>query len=170
MSLGLAEEGAVAKISAGILLYRQRDGSIEVLLVHPGGPYWRKKDLGVWSIPKGEVEPDEDLLHRAKQEFSEETGFPATGTFLPLAPRRQVGGKLVHAWAVEGNLDPNAITSNRFSLEWPPHSGRRQEFPEVDRAAWFDIETARLKMNRGQLGFLSELETLLASHDNSALE
>jgi predicted NUDIX family NTP pyrophosphohydrolase len=158
----------MAKISAGILLYRQRDGVIEVLLVHPGGPYWRNKDLGVWSIPKGEVEPGEDLLHRAKQEFSEETGFSATGTFLPLAPRQQASGKLVHAWAVEGNLDPDAITSNRFSLEWPPHSGRRQEFPEVDRAAWFDLATARLKITRGQLRFLSELEALLASHSNNA--
>jgi len=151
------------RLSAGILLYRHRGAATDVLLVHPGGPFWRKKDLGAWSIPKGEVEPGDDLLTRARQEFAEETGFPIAGAFVPLKPQRQAGGKLVHAWALEGDLDAAAIVSNRFTMEWPPRSGRQQEFPEVDRAQWFDLETARRKILAGQVGFLAELETLLSS-------
>jgi len=149
------------KISAGILLYRRHGGATEVLLVHPGGPFWRNKDLGAWSIPKGEAQPGEPLLDRAIREFSEETGFPASGDFTPLTPQRQASGKLVHAWALEGDLDASAVVSNSFSLEWPPHSGKRQEFPEVNRAQWFDLAVARQKIHRGQIGFLSELEVLL---------
>jgi len=151
------------RLSAGILLHRRRGRATEVLLVHPGGPFWRKKDLGAWSIPKGEVEPGDDLLDRAKREFAEETGVPIAGSFVPLRPQRQAGGKLVHAWALEGDIDAAAIVSNRFTMEWPPRSGRQQEFPEVDRAQWFDLETARRKILAGQVGFLAELETLLSS-------
>jgi len=112
-------------------MYRHRGGILKVFLVHPGGPYWAKKDLGSWSIPKGEFTPDEDPLEAARREFEEETGSPATGHFKPLTPIRQPGGKLVHAWAFEGDCDPSAIKSNTFSMEWPPHSGKYQEFPEV---------------------------------------
>ena len=154
-------EESMPKISAGILLYRRHGGATEVLLVHPGGPFWRNKDLGAWSIPKGEAQPGEPLLDHAKREFAEETGFPASGDFKPLTPQRQASGKLVHAWALEGDLDASAVVSNNFSLEWPPHSGKRQEFPEVDRAQWFDLAVARQKIHRGQIGFLSELEVLL---------
>lgn len=154
-------EESMPKISAGILLYRRHGGATEVLLVHPGGPFWRNKDRGAWSIPKGEAQPGEPLLDHAKREFAEETGFPASGDFKPLTPQRQASGKLVHAWALEGDLDASAVVSNNFSLEWPPHSGKRQEFPEVDRAQWFDLAVARQKIHRGQIGFLSELEVLL---------
>jgi len=154
-------EESMPKISAGILLYRRHGGATEVLLVHPGGPFWRNKDRGAWSIPKGEAQPGEPLLDHAKREFAEETGFPASGDFKPLTPQRQASGKLVHAWALEGDLDASAVVSNSFSLEWPPHSGKRQEFPEVDRAQWFDLAVARQKIHRGQIGFLSELEVLL---------
>ena len=154
-------EESMPKISAGILLYRRHGGATEVLLVHPGGPFWRNKDRGAWSIPKGEAQPGEPLLDHAKREFAEETGFPASGDFKPLTPQRQASGKLVHAWALEGDLDASAVVSNSFSLEWPPHSGKRQEFPEVDRAQWFDLAVARQKTHRGQIGFLSELEVLL---------
>ena len=143
--------------SAGILLFRRRDGRIEVFLVHPGGPFWRNKDKGAWSIPKGEVQPGEDPLEAAKREVREETGLELDGEFLELAPRRQPGGKLVRVWALEGDWDPADIASNTFSMEWPPKSGRLQEFPEVDRAAWFDLPTAREKIHKGQIGFLDEL-------------
>ncbi len=148
------------KTSAGILLYRRRAGSLEVFLVHPGGPFWAKKDDGAWSIPKGEAAPGEALLEVARREFREETGFAVEGAFKALTPVRQAGGKTVHAWAVEGDCDPAAIASNRFSLEWPPHSGRKQEFPEIDRAQWFDLAAARRKLNRGQLPLLDALERL----------
>jgi predicted NUDIX family NTP pyrophosphohydrolase len=148
----------MAKISAGILLYRRRSGALEVFLVHPGGPFWAKKDDGAWSIPKGEVEGDEALLDAARREFREETGFDVDGRFAPLSPVRQPGGKIVHAWAVAGDADPLALRSNRFPLEWPPRSGRMQEFPEIDRAAWFDLAAARLKLTRGQLPLLDALE------------
>lgn len=155
------------RLSAGILLYRHARTATEVLLVHPGGPFWQKKDLGAWSIPKGEVEPGDDLLDRAKREFAEETGFPIAGAFVPLKPQRQAGGKLVYAWAVQGDLDTGAIVSNRFAMEWPPHSGRQQEFPEVDRAEWFDLGAARRKILSGQIGFLDELEAVLSAGDYS---
>lgn len=151
----------MAKVSGGLLLYRRRDGVIEVFLVHPGGPFWAKKDLGAWSIPKGEAAQGEDLLARAKQEFAEETGFRMSGDFRPLAPIRQAGGKVVHAWALEGDCDTDAITSDSFILEWPPRSGRMQAFPEVDRAQWFTLPLAREKINQAQRAFLDELERLL---------
>jgi predicted NUDIX family NTP pyrophosphohydrolase len=153
------------KVSAGLLLYRRPEGVLELLLVHPGGPFWAKKDLGAWSIPKGEAAPGEDLLARVKQEFQEETGFAAEGAFEALLPVKQAGGKLVHAWAVEGDCDAGAITSNSFTIEWPPRSGRLREFPEVDKAAWFDLAAARRKINKGQLALLDQLEELLRSHD-----
>ena len=148
------------KQSAGILLYRRRAGGREVLLVHPGGPFWQKKDLGAWSIPKGEFAPGEDPLAAAQRELHEETGLELLGHFTPLSPVRQPGGKVVHAWAVEGDFDPRALRSNTFTLEWPPRSGRHQEFPEVDRAAWFDLEEARRRINRGQVPLLDELQDL----------
>ena len=153
----------MAKNTAGLLMYRHRGGILKVLLVHPGGPYWAKKDLGSWSIPKGEFTPEEDPLEAARREFEEETGFPATGHFSPLTPIRQPSGKIVHAWAFEGDCDPSAIKSNTFSMEWPPRSGKYQEFPEVDRAEWFTIETAKDKILKGQVGFLDELQGMIGS-------
>lgn len=147
----------MAKESAGLLMYRRRAGALEVLLVHPGGPYWARKDDGAWSIPKGEAAAGEDLLARAQQEFAEETGFLAAGAAQPLSPVRQAGGKIVHAWAIAGDCDADAIASNSFTLEWPPRSGHRQSFPEIDRAGWFDLATARRKINPGQAPLLAEL-------------
>jgi len=144
-------------------MYRHRGGVLEVFLVHPGGPYWAKKDLGSWSIPKGEFTPEEDPLEAARREFEEETGFPAAGRFSPLTPIRQPSGKIVHAWAFEGDCDPWAIKSNTFSMEWPPRSGKYQEFPEVDRAEWFTIETAKEKILKGQVGLLDELQAMIGS-------
>jgi len=149
------------KISAGILLYRRGETGLEVFLVHPGGPFWAKQDDGAWSIPKGEIAEGEALLDAARREFREETGVAVDGSFRALAPVRQRGGKTVHAWAVEGDCDPAAIASNRFSLEWPPRSGRTQDFPEVDRAGWFDLAAARRKLNRGQLPLLDALARLV---------
>jgi predicted NUDIX family NTP pyrophosphohydrolase len=145
------------KESAGLLMYRLCNSTLEVFLVHPGGPYWAKKDLGAWSIPKGEAAEGEDRLEAAKREFNEETGFLPAGNFIALTPIKQPGGKLVHAWTVKGDCDAKAIVSNTFSIEWPPHSGKRQEFPEVDRAEWFTMEVAKEKILRGQVGFLEEL-------------
>jgi predicted NUDIX family NTP pyrophosphohydrolase len=147
----------VAKRSAGLLLYRRADGVLEVLLVHPGGPFWAKKDLGVWSIPKGEFADGEDPLEAAKREFQEETGFAVQGGYIPLAPLKQPGGKIIHAWAVEGDCDPLRLRSNTVMIEWPPKSGRIREFPEVDRAAWFPLAEARRRIVQGQVGFLDEL-------------
>lgn len=155
----------MARTSAGLLLYRHRDGRVEVFLVHPGGPFWARKDRGVWSIPKGEVEPAEDLLAAAKREFEEETGFRAEGRFVPLRPARQPGGKVVYAWAVEGDCDPARLVSNTFTIEWPPHSGTMRSFPEIDRAAWFPLDAARERMLKGQLPFLDQLADLLAGGD-----
>jgi predicted NUDIX family NTP pyrophosphohydrolase len=149
------------KHSAGILLYRRKRGRIEVFLVHPGGPFWRNKDAAAWSIPKGEFLPPEPPLDAARREVSEETGLALDGDFLALTPLKQPGGKLVHAWALEGDADPGAIASNRFDLEWPPRSGRTQTFPEVDRAGWFDLAAARRKIHKGQIGLLDELATVL---------
>jgi len=152
----------MSKKSAGLLLYREVSGRLEVLLCHPGGPFWAKRDEGAWSIPKGEFEDGEDPLSAAKREFTEETGFTPVGEeFLPLEPIRQAGGKLVDAWALRCDLDPSGLKSNTFSLEWPPKSGRYQEFPEVDRAAWLDVEEASPKMLKGQLPFLDELQRKL---------
>ena len=151
----------MSRTSAGILMYRRRGSELEVLLVHPGGPFWRNKDEGVWSIPKGEAAEGEDLLEAARREFEEETGFTPDGSFIPLAPVRQKSGKTVHAWAVERDLDPETIRSNTFTLEWPPKSGKHVEFPEVDRAAFFDLETAGKKINPAQSALLTELESAL---------
>ncbi|HTD94675.1 MAG TPA: NUDIX domain-containing protein [Chitinophagaceae bacterium] len=147
--------------SAGILLYRFLSGQLEILLVHPGGPFWKNKDEGAWTIPKGEVEKEEEGLETAKREFEEETGSKPVGPFRELTPVRQKAGKMVKAWAAEGDLDTSLVRSSTFDMEWPPHSGRRQSFPEIDRAAWFDIETARVKMNAGQVGLVDELVRVL---------
>jgi len=134
-----------------------------VFLVHPGGPYWAKKDLGIWSIPKGEFEPGEEPLDAAKREFQEETGFaPPTGPFEPLGAITQPSGKLVMVWGVPGDLDADHVRSQTIKVEWPPRSGRHREFPEVDRAGWFDLEEAHRKILNGQRGFLTALERLLA--------
>ena len=151
----------MVKKSAGLLIYRQHHGVLEVLLVHPGGPFWAKKDEGSWSIPKGEYTFQEDPLEVAKREFQEETGFQASGEFIPLTPRKQPSGKIITAWAFEGDCDASAVKSNTFSMEWPPHSGRQQEFPEVDRAGWFTIPVAKEKIGKGQAGFLEELKEIL---------
>ena len=152
------------KLSAGLLVYRRTGGELEVLLVHPGGPFWAKKDDGAWSVPKGEYEPDEDPLEVALREFEEEIGAepPDHATAVSLGELRQPSGKVVRAWAVEGDLDVSEVRSNTFEMEWPPRSGRTQEFPEVDRAGWFGLEEARRKLLRGQVGFLDRLEELLA--------
>ena len=159
------------KTSAGILMYRRtRDSSIEVFLIHPGGPFWARKDLGAWSIPKGEYGEDEDPLDAARREFREETGFDADGEFIPLEPVKQKGGKVVSAWAVEGSIDPAAIKSSTFSIEWPPKSGRQAEFPEVDRAEWFSPDEARLKLNPAQAAFVDSLCDQLNVSTRSSLE
>ncbi len=145
------------QISAGILMYRFKGERPEVLLVHPGGPFWVNKDLGAWSIPKGLVDDNEDALEAAKREFEEETGFSVSGRFIPLSMQKTKSGKIIMAWAVEGDIDASRIKSNTFQIEWPPHSGKKQEFLEVDRAAWFDIEEAKERLNKGQVGFLEEL-------------
>ena len=159
----------MSKKSAGLLLFREGVEGLEVLLVHPGGPLWAKKDDGAWSIPKGEFNEEEDPLAAAKREFEEETGArpwgefeEETGTrpwgeFIPLSPLSQPGGKLVFAWALRSDFDPASLHSNTFSMEWPPRTGRQRDFPEVDRAAWFGVESARRKILRGQAGFLDQL-------------
>ena len=147
-----------AKRSAGILLYRRSPNGIEVFLVHPGGPFWAKRDLGAWTIPKGEIDAGEDLLEAAKREFYEETGARIDGTFVELAPAQQPSGKVIHAWAVEGDVDAAAITSNLFSMEWPPKSGMTREFPEIDRGGWFTLAEARDKLLPGQLPLLDQLK------------
>ena len=150
----------MAKNSAGILLYRRRGEVTEVLLVHPGGPYWAKKDLGAWSVPKGEFAPGEDALVAARREFEEETGFAVDGRFIKLTPVKQSGGKLVQVWAVEGDCDASAVRSNTFSMEWPPRSGKEKQFPEIDRAEWFTIEAAKQKILKGQIPFIEELKRM----------
>lgn len=142
--------------SAGLLLYRRREHGVEVLLVHPGGPYWATKDEGAWSIPKGELEDGDEPIGRAAREFHEELGSPAPdlAAAVPLGEVRQAGGKVVEAWAVEGDLDADRIESHAFEIEWPPRSGRMASFPEVDRAGWFDVATARRKLLAGQLPLL----------------
>lgn len=151
----------MAKHSAGLLLYRQKRGQTEIFLVHPGGPFWARKDEGSWSIPKGELEESEDPLEAAQREFREETGSSVTGEFLRLASVRQPSGKIVHAWAVEGDFDPATIQSNTFSMEWPRASGKMANFPEVDRAEWFSFERASRQILKGQRPFLDQLQQLL---------
>jgi predicted NUDIX family NTP pyrophosphohydrolase len=152
----------MAKKSAGILLYRTRRGLLEVFLVHPGGPFWATKDDGAWSIPKGEFEEGEDPIDAAKREFREETGLTPRGNFRAMEPIRQKGGKVVYAWSARSNLDATEVRSNTFSLQWPPRSGRTQKFPEIDRAAWFTIQSARRKILRSQLSLLDQLQKRLA--------
>jgi predicted NUDIX family NTP pyrophosphohydrolase len=152
-----------SKQSAGLLVHRRRNGGIEVLLVHPGGPFWAKKDLGAWSIPKGELDPGDggDPLLVARREFEEETGSAIDGRFVPLEPVRQAGGKVVQAWAIEGDLDVSQVKSNSFTMEWPPRSGKFRSFPEVDRAEWFPIAVAKQRILQGQRPLLEQLEALL---------
>lgn len=144
-------------VSAGILLFRTREGGLEVLLVHPGGPFWRRKDLGAWTIPKGEVQPGEDLLDAARREFHEETGCPADGEVISLGQVRQASRKVVHAWAIEGDFDPAALHSNTFEMEWPPRSGKVTAFPEADKAAWFGVDEARRRILPAQAPLLDAL-------------
>jgi len=147
----------MTKTSAGLLMYRRRDGRLEVLLVHPGGPFWSRRDAGAWSIPKGELDDAEDPLEAACREFAEETGLRPEGPFIELPTVRQKAGKVVRAWAVEGDWDPSLLRSNTFEIEWPPKSGQMAEFPEVDRAELFDLATAREKINAGQVPLLDHL-------------
>ena len=151
------------KQAAGILLYRQCTAGLEVLLAHPGGPLWARKDLGAWTIPKGQFGDDESALDAAKREFAEEMGSPARGDFVELGSIRQPSGKIVHAFAAESDFDVTTVTSNLFSLEWPPRSGKHEQFPEVDRAGWFVVEEARRRILKGQEPFLDRLLTLLKS-------
>ncbi|HKE87962.1 MAG TPA: NUDIX domain-containing protein [Vicinamibacterales bacterium] len=147
----------MAKTSAGLLMFRRGTTGLEILLVHPGGPFWAKKDDGAWSIPKGEIGESEDALAAARREVAEETGAAPDGNFIPLTPVRQAGGKVVHAWAIESDFDTSSLTSNTFRMEWPPRSGHQQTFPEVDRAAWFAPGEARQKILRGQRPLIDEL-------------
>jgi len=151
----------VAKQSAGILAYRRSGDEWQVFLVHPGGPFWAKKDLGAWSMPKGEFPEEEDALLAAKREFREEVGQDIEGSFVALEPRRQKSGKTIHAWVVEGDVDETSVVSNEFEMEWPPRSGKTQRFPEVDRGQWFALPEARTRINPGQVAFLEELALLL---------
>jgi predicted NUDIX family NTP pyrophosphohydrolase len=152
----------MAKTSAGILMYRRHEGNLEVLIVHPGGPFWKGKDANAWSIPKGEFMPGEHPLKVAKREFKEELGKAVSGNFVELRPVFQRGGKVVYSWAVEGDLDATKIKSNEFDLEWPPRSGRHIKVPEVDRAEWVDLATAREKLIQAQTGLIDQLEELLS--------
>ncbi len=152
--------------SAGLIMYRIRDGELEVLLVHPGGPFWQKKDEGAWTICKGEPRPGEAPLDAARREFEEETGIVPQGPFVELAPVQQKGGKVVFAWAFCGDCDPAGIRSNCFTIEWPPRSGQRREFPEIDRAAFFGQKEARRKINAAQVALLEELSAKVLNADS----
>lgn len=145
-------------------MFRQRQGHIEVLLVHPGGPFWKARDAGAWSIPKGELAAGEDTRTTAWREFKEETGIDVPGALIDLGDIRQSGGKIVHAFAVKGDCDPSRVHSNAFKMEWPPQSGRMQSFPEVDRAEWFSLPEARKRINKSQLALLDRLEQSLRGH------
>jgi len=151
------------KISAGVLMYRCLAGKLQFLLVHPGGPFWRNKDAGAWTIPKGEIAASEDPLTAAKREFEEELGVQPKGYFEALNPVVQKGGKLIHAWALEGDINTDVIKSNTFKMEWPPRSGTVQEFPEIDRAGWFTLEQATEKINPAQIPLLRELQEKMAA-------
>jgi predicted NUDIX family NTP pyrophosphohydrolase len=152
----------MTKLSAGLLMFRKRNRALEVLLVHPGGPYWRTKDAGAWTIPKGEPAGAENPLVTAQREFEEETGVAPEPPFIELTPVAQRGGKTVLAWAFEGDCDPTAIQSNTFQAEWPPHSGTMREYPEIDRAEFFAVEVAKDKINPAQVAFLEELRQRLS--------
>ncbi|HKB07662.1 MAG TPA: NUDIX domain-containing protein [Candidatus Polarisedimenticolia bacterium] len=153
--------------SAGLLMYRARGERLEVLLVHPGGPFFADRHEGVWTIPKGEIEAGEDALAAARREFEEETGLKPEGRFVPMGTVRQKGGKVVHAWAFEGDAEPGAIRSNSFRMEWPPRSGKQVEFPEIDRAAFFDLKEARRAINPAQAPFLDALERIVRGGDRA---
>jgi predicted NUDIX family NTP pyrophosphohydrolase len=153
----------MATRSAGILVYRRGEAGLEIFLVHPGGPFWAKKDLGAWSIPKGEFGEDEEPLAAALREFAEETGQTIAGDFVTLTPVRQKSRKVVHAFAIEGDVDAEALVSNEFEMEWPPRSGKIQRFPEVDRATWFPLAEAKQRINAGQLPLLDELARALTA-------
>lgn len=155
------------KKSAGILLYRFIANETQFFLVHPGGPFWKNKDAGAWTIPKGELENDEEGLATAKREFKEETGIDINGNFLPLTPIKQKAGKMVYAWAIEGNIDADIITSNTFKMQWPPKSGKFIDVPEVDKAGWFSAEEAKQKISTGQIPLIDELLDLIKNHLNS---
>jgi len=155
----------MAKISAGILLYRRRPAGVQLLLVHPGGPFWEKKDEGAWSIPKGLADEGEDPLAAAKREFLEETGLAIEGEFIDLGAHKQPGGKTVHAFACVGDFDPASLESNRFSMEWPPRSGKIAEFPEVDKAGWFSLDEALAKATRGQKPIIMALVARLEASE-----
>lgn len=144
-------------------MFRTSDAILQVFLVHPGGPFWRNKDAGAWSIPKGEYREGEDPCDAGKREFHEETGFDAHGEFIPLGQIKQSSAKVITAFAVEGDCSPAAIRSNTFSIEWPPKSGRQQEFPEIDRAEWFTLDEARTRIVKGQAGFLDRLVAKIAA-------
>jgi predicted NUDIX family NTP pyrophosphohydrolase len=159
------EDARMKKASAGLLMYRKRDAQLEVLLVHLGGPFWAKKDAGAWFVPKGEINPDEDELSAAKREFEEETGWKPVGGFIPLGRVTHKSGKTVSAWAFEGSADVGSLRSGTFEVEWPPRSGKRREFPEVDRAEFFTVEAAREKMHPAEFEFLPRLAKLLSSSD-----
>jgi len=148
-------------VSAGLLLFRRVNGELEVLLAHPGGPFWSKKDVGAWTVPKGLIEPTEDHLAAAQREFEEEIGFRPEGPFISLGSVRQKAGKVIHAWACEGDVDPARTTSNKVSVEWPPHSGKMVEFPEIDRCQWFGPAEACTKLNPAQVEFIERLENAL---------
>ena len=147
--------------SAGLLLFRHRYDQLELFLAHPGGPYWARKDAGVWTIPKGLIDEGEEPLAAARREFAEETGHAIDGDFIPLGELKQKGNKIVHAWAVAGDLDPATISSNSYSIQWPPNSGQWRRFPEVDRAGWFGVDEARIKILPGQTGFIDRLLAIL---------
>ena len=149
------------KTSAGLILFRFSNATLEVLLVHPGGPFWSKKDDGAWFIPKGELNEAEEPLAAAQREFQEETGIKPAGNFLPLGSVKQKSGKIIHAWALAGDCDPSAVKSNMFSIEWPPKSGRHKEFPEIDSAAFFTVPQARVKMHPAEFPLLLRLQELL---------
>ena len=151
----------MSKYSAGILLFKFKNERLEVMLVHPGGPFWAKKDEGAWSIPKGLFEENENPLDAAKREFKEETGLDVDGQFIDLGVLKQPSGKIIHAWALEKDLDVTNIVSNTFTLEWPKNSGRLQEYPEIDKAEWFDIERAKKKILKGQVGFIDRLVEII---------
>jgi predicted NUDIX family NTP pyrophosphohydrolase len=146
----------MAKVSAGLLMYRIRDGALQFLLAHPGGPFWKDRDAGAWTIPKGEIQPGEEPLAAAQREFEEEVGFKPRGRFIELTPITQKSGKIVHAWAFEGDCDPALVRSNSFKMEWPPRSGQFEDCPEVDRAGFFGMEEAKGKINPAQIPLLVE--------------
>ncbi len=153
----------MAKASAGLLMYRKRDGQLEALLVHLGGPFWKNKDRGAWFVPKGEINPEESELAAAQREFQEETGFVPNGEFLPLGNVKHKSGKTVTAWAFAGQCDPASLRSNTFEMEWPPKSGKKATFPEIDRAEFFTVEQAREKMHPAEFEFLLKLEKVLGN-------